>query len=127
MIQELHKYRDRLIQEEKDRYSEEYKKSKWYKEPTLEDVLSSQRLYADYISFENILEKGDKEEIKSYVALFEQAAHNYGASWWDDDLGCERTGGEWETEFYVTLRNIAAKIVGLSEREFSEFYEGRGV
>ena len=126
MIQELHKYRDRLIQEEKDRYSEEYKKSKWYKEPTLEDVLSSP-LCADYYSFEYVLEKGDKKQIESYVALFEQAAHNYGASWWDDDLACERTGSEWETEFYVTLRNIAAKVVGLSEREFSEFYEGRGV
>lgn len=126
MIQELHQYRDRLIQEEKDRYSEEYKKSKLYKEPTLGDVLSSP-LCADYYSFEYVLKKGDKEQIKSYVALFEQAAHNYGASWWDEDLACERTGSEWETEFYVTLRNIAAKIVGLSEKSVSEFYEGRGV
>jgi hypothetical protein len=126
MIEELHKYRERLIQEEKDRYNEEYKKSKWYKEPTIKDVLNGQ-LYADYISFENVLEKGDKKQIESYITLFEWAAHDHGASWWDDDLACERTGSEWETEFYVTLRNIAAKIVGLSERTVSEFYEGRGV
>lgn len=126
MIRELHKYRDRLIQEEKGRYSEEYKKSEWYKEPTLKDALNSQ-LYADFSSLEHALEKGDKEQIKSYVALFEQSAHNYGASWWDDDLVCERTGSEWETEFYVTLRNIAAKTVELPEKSVSEFYEGRGV
>ena len=126
MITKLLEYRDSLIRQEIDNYNEEYKSSKWYKVPTLKEILGAS-MYSDYLSFEKALLKEDKDEIKPFIASFEQAAHNYGASWWDDDLGCERTGSEWEVEFYITLRNIAARIIGLPDKNADEFYEGRGV
>lgn len=126
MIDELYKYRDSLIRQEIDNYNEEYKASKWYREPTLKDILGP-AIYSDYCALERALQKENKDEIQSLITSFEQAAHNYGASWWDDDLGCERTGSEWEVEFYVTLRNIAARTMGLPDKNTDEFYEGRGI
>lgn len=122
MIQELYEYRDMLLKKEEESYNDEYRNSPWYRKPTLKDVLSDD-LYADYTSLEDVLKGGDIGEIKPYVALFEQAAHNHAATWWDDDLGCERTGCEWEARFYVSLRNIAAKTVGLPVVEYRDIFK----
>ena len=45
-LKELYEYRDKLIKQEIDSYSEEYKNSKWYKQPTLKDILN-ESLYDD--------------------------------------------------------------------------------
>ena len=125
MITELHKYRDQLIRDEISNYNLEYKASKWYKEPTIRKIIGDY-LYDDYIALEKALETADKEKITKLIKLFEQAAHSYGKAWWDEDLDCYRSGSEFETEFYVTLRNIAAKVVGIPARDMVEFYEDKG-
>ena len=124
-LKKLDSYIDELIQTEKDGYSKEYKESKWYREPSLEDAVGVS-VAVDIESFRKALNDG-KLDTQYYVVSFEKAAAEYGCSWWDDDLRCERCGSEMETEIYVNLRNIAASVEGLSPVKLEDFYEGRGM
>lgn len=124
-LKKLNAYTEQLIQKEIDGYSKEYKESKWYKKPTLKEVVGVPIL-ADIEAFQKALESGICD-ISHYVQTFEQAASEYGSSWWDDDLGCERCGCEEETEIYIDLRNLAAETIGLKPVDWSDYYKGRGV
>ena len=105
-------------------YSKEYMESKWYKEPTLRDVFG-ETISKDVVRLKKAIEDG--EELFPYVKEFEIAASQYGASWYDEDLECERTGYEFETQMYADLRNIAARNEGIGQIDWRDYFEGRGV
>ncbi len=123
-VQALDKFRDRLLQDEVNSYSQEYKTSKWYREPTLEDATSKEMSRA-FTDFYDALVRGNCI-VQDYLNRFDEQAHEFGRSWMDEDLHCMRTGYEFETEFYLRLRNIAADILGLPNTSFDEYYEGIG-
>ncbi len=104
-------------------YSKDYKESKWYKEPTLKDVFG-ESMASSIAGLRFALEAG--EDVFPFVKEFEIAAVRFGVSWYDEDLKKVRTGCEWETKMYTTLRNIAAKAVGIGAIDWHEFYEGYG-
>ncbi len=124
-LKRLDSYTEMLIQREIDGYSKEYKESKWYKKPTLKEVVGVPIL-TDIEAFRKALESGICD-ISHYVQTFERTASEYGSSWWDDDLGCERCGSEGETEVYIDLRNLAAEAIGIKPVDWANYYEGRGV
>ena len=105
-------------------YSKEYMESKWYKEPTLRDVFG-ETISKDVVRLKKAIEDG--EELFPYVKEFEIAASQYGASWYDEDLECERTGYEFETQMYADLRNIVARSEGIGQIDWRDYFEGRGV
>ncbi len=107
-----------------DMYTKEYKESKWYREPTLKDVFG-ESVGSAVEGLYDALKKG--QDVYPFVKEFEIAATRYGASWYDEDLECERCGYEWETKMYATLRNIAAKVSGIGPIDWHEYYEGYGV
>ncbi len=122
---ELENYEKSLIEEEIAGYSNQYKNSRFYKEPTLKDVVSTEQ-YRDCCLLQEALEKEDTDRLTELVNTLEESAKEYGRSWWDEDLQCERSGYEWETEFYTTLRNIAAEAAGRSMADSKDLYEGYG-
>jgi len=122
--EELDSYKKELIEEEIAGYSKQYKECRWYQDPTLKEILGDTR-YADFIELKEAL-KEDCGRICELVDSLEASAQEMGRSWWDEDLQCERSGSEWETEFYTRLRNIAAKAAGRPEADWRDFYEGYG-
>lgn len=123
-LEKLNKFIENETQNEINSYSKEYLESKWYREPTLEDV------FGDVISSDiKCLKDALEMELDTHSLLkkFEDSATEYGKSWFDEDLGYERTGYEYETEMYITLRNIIAEKEGLAPVNWKDYYEGRGV
>lgn len=123
-LEKLNKFIENETQNEINSYSKEYLESKWYREPTLEDV------FGDVISSDiKCLKDALEMELDTHSLLkkFEDSAIEYGKSWFDEDLGYERTGYEYETEIYITLRNIIAEKEGLALVNWKDYYEGRGV
>ena len=123
-LKELNSFIEKTTKETIDSYSKEYKESIWYRPPVLEEVFGD-TIYRDIVNFKKALENGC--DLHSFINDFETAAKNYAASWFDEDLHCLRVGYAWETEVYVTLRNIAAIKECESTIPFEAFYEGRGV
>ncbi len=123
-IDVLNKLIEEQTQSTINSYSKEYKESKWYKMPTLREVFGD-AISSDICRFKEALEKG--YDVYPFVQEFEIAASRYGASWYDEDLGCERTGYEFETQMYVNLRNIAGRKMGIIPIDWEDYYEGRGV
>ncbi len=122
-LKELNGFIDTLIKAEANNYTKEYRESEWYKEPTLEDV--DENIARDIKAFKNALENGTFDA--SYLAQFEEKAKEQGRSWYDEDLHRMRTGYEWESGVYTTLRNIAATCTGDDAVDTKVFYEGVGV
>lgn len=122
-LEELNKLIENKTRNEINSYSEEYLESKWYREPTLEDVFGD-TISSDVKRLKNALEKG--LDTHSLLKEFEDAATEYGKSWFDEDLGYERTGYEYETKIYTALRNIVAEKEGLALTNWRDYYEGRG-
>ncbi len=124
-LKELNSLIDSLIRAEADGYSKGYKESKWYKEPSLSDAVGEVTAW-DIRDFKDALASGECDA-EHFLNSFEKKAKEYGKSWYDEDLHQMRTGCEWESGVYATLRNIAAICMGDSEIETDTFYEGIGV
>ena len=106
-----------------DSYAAWYKESAWYKKPTLEEAFGDS-VAKDITKLKAAIE--EKRDLISFVDGFKETAKEYGKSWYDDDLKCERTGYEWETKTYVELHNMVAKSVGKPLIDFDSCYEGYG-
>ncbi len=118
---------DSFIEERKQEYVSSlqlwYRDSKYYREPTLNN------LFGDYIGpdiarFKENLE--DSKDVSEFVECFDVQAREYGRSWYDEDLNCVRSGYEDETKWCFTLRNIAAQAAGVPEAKWEGYYEGYG-
>ncbi len=123
-LRELDRFINNSIQEEDSKLASWYKESRWYRKPTLKDVFGQS--IADDISRFKISLKLGSDDIDKYVSHFEECAKMFGKSWYDEDLGCERCGYEYETMVCTTLRNIAAMAVGKGSADYRDFYEGYG-
>ncbi|AOZ97919.1 hypothetical protein [Butyrivibrio hungatei] len=124
-LNELDKFKENAIKEELSRYTEEYKKSEWFRQPVLKDAVG-EKLADEYAHFYCAVQ-GRYSDIKHFVELFDMKAAVFGKSIYDEDLGCVRTGYKLETSVYVRFRNIAAEMIGLEQKSFDEYYEGTGV
>ena len=127
-LRALDYFKEQAIKEAIAGYNEEYKKSKWYREPTLRDCVGDM-INDDFTQFYTSVsnENADTKHVEELVGLFTDRAKEFGRSWWDEDLCCERTGYEYETQVYARFRNIAAEIIGLEPIDWRDYYEGRGV
>ncbi|WP_026653522.1 hypothetical protein [Butyrivibrio proteoclasticus] len=123
-LADLDRFKENAIKEELAGYTEEYKSSKWFREPSLKDAVG-EGITDDFSLFYSAI-NGRCADIERFVELFDAKAVAFGKSWYDEDLCCERTGYEWETSIYVRFRNIAAEILGLEPKAFTEYYEGTG-
>ena len=97
-----------------------YKESKFYRPATLKDLFGEE-IGNDIKCFQETLETGT--DVSRYVQIFEDAAVQYGKSWYDEDLGCIRPGYEFESNTYGVLRNIAAQAAHVPEKEI-KYFEG---
>ena len=109
---------------EKASYTEEYKNSQWYSEPSLSEVFGYD-ISVDIKKLINGIKRN--EELTYFIELFKERAKEYGKSWYDEDLCCIRTGYKWETGIYVTLHNILAKSIGEKMIDMNLYYEGKGI
>lgn len=125
ILKSLNEYKESLIQDELNNYNSDYIKSKWFKMPTLREAVG-ESLSDDFERFEDSLENGTAD-LNQYLQLFEARAKEYGASWYDEDLDKMRSGYEFETEFYVKLRNIIADALDISKTRFNDYFEGYGI
>ena len=123
---EISQYLSSLIDEVDQNYTEWYRNSEFYRKPSLAEVVG-ERIADLATSLKTALSSGDTQEIIRLIKVLEDAAKDYGRSWYDDDLGCLRVGCEYETKVCVKLRNIAAKSVSEKELCVGDFYEGFGV
>ncbi len=123
---ELSQYLSSLIDEVDQNYTEWYRNSEFYRKPSLAEVVG-ERIADLATSLKTALSFGDTQEIIRLIKVLEDAAKDYGRSWYDDDLVCLRVGCEYETKVCVKLRNIAAKSVSEKELCVGDFYEGFGV
>ena len=122
---ELNRFEENAIAEEIQGYSAEYKNSKWYKKPTIKDVLGVRKA-GHFDMLKKALSNNDIALIQSYLNIFGEIAKCYGKSWYDEDLKCYRTGYEYETQLYTTFRNIAAIAIGKPSIDLNTYYEGYG-
>lgn len=122
-LEELNKLIENETYKTVNSYTKEYRESKWYREPSLRDV------FGDVISsdIKRLKESLEKEsDVRALIKEFEETAMQYGKSWYDEDLGYERTGYEYETKMYITLRNIAARKESIKPADWEDYYEGFG-
>lgn len=122
-LEKLDAFIEERIKEQDDSYAKWYKKSKYYHKPTIEEVFGA-LIGADIINFREAI-KNDSD-LTSYIKEFEETAKRWGASWYDEDLDCDRSGYEWESKVYVFLRNIAAESIGENPINLDAYYEGYG-
>jgi len=124
-LQKMDKLVAEKIQEEVNNYSESYKSSKWYREPTFEDVVGK-TIAGEAEKLKEALKSNDEKRLKDAFESLEAAAKEYGKSYFDEDLNCYRTGCEYECMLFTELRNIAAVPLGITEVDYHDYYEGYG-
>jgi len=125
-IDMLLSWKREILKEEENHYTDEYKKSKYYKTPTLKDVLNGVMIN-DYNEFAHIMDSLNENDLIKLKQKFYENAKEYGSSWYDEDLKCYRTGWEFECNVYVTWLNIIQTITDSSLYQLSDFYENIGV
>ena len=119
-IEKLNAFIEKYKAAEINKYTEWYKNSKFYTEPTIKEIFN------DYIgsNIESLLKAiNNDEDIHNYIKVFEDMAHEFGNSWYDEDLCIIRSGWEWETMVSIELRNIVAESLGIELVDYHDFYD----
>ena len=122
LLQKMDKLVEEKIREEVSSYSESYKASQWFKEPTFEDVVGN-NIARRADELRKALCSNNKVGLQTAIKDLEIAARDYGKSFYDEDLQCYRTGYEYECMLCTELRNIAANALGLPSTDFHDYYE----
>ena len=124
VLSDLDKFSEKAIKDYDNSLNPDYKNSKWYKKPDLKEAIGKE-FANEYKETYDAISSENKAKIKEAFEHCKRQAKEYGKAWYDEDLGYERSGYEYETETYVTFANACAKALGVNPVKTSDYYERR--